>query len=98
MNIEANDSRARNSRNFKFFNQHYVFFSCPLSMNPYQDAPIPKIGIPVNIGISAVIGALVGMVGEDIELGISTGVLIGMTLGFFFQEALLVQILSLEIH
>ena len=96
MNIEANDSRARIWNYFGFFNQHYVFFSYPLSMNPYQNAPIPKIGIPVNLGISAVIGALVGMVGEDIELGISTGVLIGMTLGFFFQEALLVQILSRE--
>lgn len=65
-------------------------------MNPYQNAPIPRIGIPINIAISAVIGILVGFVGEDFELGISTGVLIGMTLGFVFQEALLVQILSRE--
>ena len=79
-----------------FFNQNYVFFSSPLAMNPYQNALIPKFGIPINLGISAAIGALVGMVGEDIELGISTGVLIGMTLGFFIQEALLVQILSRE--
>ena len=65
-------------------------------MNPYQNAPIPRIGIPINIAISAVIGILVGFVGEDFELGISTGVLIGMTLGFVFQEALLVQIYSRE--
>ena len=96
MNIEANDSRARIRGIFKFLSQHYVFFSYPVSMNPYQNAPIPKSGILVNIGISAVIGALIGMVGEDIESGISKGVLIGMTVGFIFQEGLLVQILSRE--
>ena len=63
-------------------------------MNPYQNPLIPRLGIPVNLAISAVVGGLVGFVGEDFEIGISTGVLIGITLGFVFQEAFLVQLLS----
>lgn len=59
-----------------------------------HDMDIPRIGIPLNIGIAACIGILVGYLGEGVEFGMSTGVLIGITLGFFFQEALLVQILS----
>ena len=63
-------------------------------MNPYQNPLVPRVGIPINLVISGVIGIIVGFVGEDFELGISTGVLIGITLGFFFQEAFLVQLLS----
>lgn len=59
-----------------------------------HDVDIPRVGIPLNIGIAACIGILVGYLGEGVEFGMSTGVLIGITLGFFFQEALLVQILS----
>jgi hypothetical protein len=59
-----------------------------------HDMDIPRIGIPLNIGIAACIGLLVGYLGEGVEFGMSTGVLIGITLGFFLQEALLVQILS----
>lgn len=59
-----------------------------------HDMDIPRIGIPLNLAIAGCIGLLVGYLGEGIEYGMSTGVLIGITLGFFFQEALLVQILS----
>jgi hypothetical protein len=59
-----------------------------------HDMDIPRVGIPLNLGIAACIGLLVGYLGEGVEFGMSTGVLIGITLGFFLQEALLVQILS----
>ena len=69
-------------------------FILGMFMNPYQNPLVPRVGIPINLVISGVIGIIVGFVGEDFELGISTGVLIGITLGFFFQEAFLVQLLS----
>lgn len=59
-----------------------------------RNMEIPRIGIPLNLGIAGCIGLLVGYLGEGIEYGMSTGVLIGITLGFIFQEAILIQILS----
>jgi hypothetical protein len=59
-------------------------------------ATIPRYGIPINLGIAMIIGTAVAFKGEGIEYGISTGVLIGIMLGFFIQEGLLIQILSRE--
>ena len=59
-----------------------------------SSTPIPRIGIPVNLLIAAVVGAMVGWAGEGVEYGISTTVLLAITAGFFVQEGLLVQVLS----
>jgi len=59
-------------------------------------ASVPRYGIPVNLVIATAIGIGVAFIGEGIELGISTGVLIAITLGFFIQEGVLIQILSRE--
>lgn len=58
--------------------------------------PIPRIGIPVNLLIAGVVGVLVGWAGDGVEYGISTTVLLAITVGFFVQEGLLVQVLSRE--
>lgn len=65
-------------------------------MSQLEFATIPRYGIPINLGIAMIIGTAVAFKGEGIEYGISTGVLIGIMLGFFIQEGLLIQILSRE--
>jgi len=65
-------------------------------MATYPETLIPRLGIPLNIGIALGIGALVAVLGEGIEQGISTGVLLGIFIGFLLQEIILVQILSRE--
>ena len=74
--------------------QHYQGFH---SRNAHESVPnplVPRVGIPINLVISGVIGIIVGFVGEDFELGIQQAFSVGITLGFFFQEAFLVQLLS----
>ena len=78
------------------FKQGYVGFSSGMFMSDTFNPKIPRIGIAINLGIAVIVGVLVGLVGEGIEYGISTAVLIGITLGFIFQEAILVQLLSRE--
>ena len=65
-------------------------------MTTSSSALIPKLGIPLNIGIALTVGFLVAVLGEGIEHGISTGVLFGICIGFLIQEVILVQILSRE--
>ena len=57
---------------------------------------IPRMGIPLNIGIAFGVGVLVAVLGQGIEHGISTGVLFGICIGILLQELILVQILSRE--
>ena len=62
----------------------------------YSGTSIPRLGIPLNIGIALGVGVLVAVLGQGIEHGISTGVLFGICIGFLLQELILVQILSRE--
>lgn len=65
-------------------------------MGTYSKTQIPRLGIPLNIGIAIGVGVLVAVLGDGIEDGISTGVLTGIFIGFLLQETILVQILSRE--
>ena len=65
-------------------------------MTTDSGSSIPRLGIPLNIGIALAVGVLVAVLGEGIEHGISTGVLFGICIGFLIQEVILVQIISRE--
>ena len=74
----------------------YQFQHLAGSMGTHEYLEAPRVGIPVNLVIAALVGLVAGVMGEGIEYGISTGVLVCMMVGFIVQEALLVQLLSRE--